>query len=58
MSTLYTPFRYDFVGSFLRPESLKEARAAYEDGRISSLFRTSMRRDAEIFSLMIAPGEC
>lgn len=35
MSTLYTPFRYDFVGSFLRPESLKEARAAYEDGRIS-----------------------
>lgn len=35
MSTLYTPFRYDFVGSFLRPESLKEARAAYEEGRIS-----------------------
>ena len=24
MSTLKTPFRYDFVGSFLRPEKLKE----------------------------------
>ena len=24
MSTLKTPFRYDFVGSFLRPESLKQ----------------------------------
>lgn len=35
MSTFRTPFRYDFVGSFLRPESLKEARAAYEDGSIS-----------------------
>ena len=23
MSTLKTPFRYDFVGSFLRPEKLK-----------------------------------
>lgn len=26
MSTLTTPFRYDFVGSFLRPEALKEAK--------------------------------
>ncbi len=24
MSTLKTPFRYDFVGSFLRPEKLKQ----------------------------------
>ena len=27
MSKLHTPFRYDFVGSFLRPEYLKKARA-------------------------------
>lgn len=27
MSTLKTPFRYDFVGSFLRPQALKDAKA-------------------------------
>ena len=26
MSTLKTPFRYDFVGSFLRPQALKDAK--------------------------------
>ena len=31
MSKLQTPFRYDFVGSFLRPEKLKEARGAEDD---------------------------
>lgn len=35
MSKLRTPFRYDFVGSFLRPERLKEARAARARGEIS-----------------------
>ncbi len=30
MSTLKTPFRYDFVGSFLRPEKLKAAKKAFE----------------------------
>ena len=30
-----TPFRYDFVGSFLRPLSLKEARKQFEAGTIS-----------------------
>ena len=27
-----TPFRYDFVGSFLRPEELKDARRSFEAG--------------------------
>ena len=36
MSTLKTPFRYDFVGSFLRPEYLKKARADYEAGTINA----------------------
>ena len=36
MSQLYTPFRYDFVGSFLRPEYLKKARADYEAGTINA----------------------
>ena len=34
MSNLKTPFRYDFVGSFLRPERLKEARRAFDNGNI------------------------
>lgn len=31
-----TPFRYDYVGSFLRPEQLKKARADYEAGIINA----------------------
>ena len=34
MSKLETPFRYDFVGSFLRPEKLKEARKQFDNGNI------------------------
>ena len=34
MSKLQTPFRYDYVGSFLRPAALKEARQKFEDGKI------------------------
>ena len=30
------PFRLDVVGSFLRPDAIKEARAAYADGAISA----------------------
>ena len=32
----HTPFRYDYVGSFLRTEKLKEARQAYFSGTINS----------------------
>lgn len=35
MSNLKTPFRYDFVGSFLRPQALKDAKTAYNDGKIT-----------------------
>ena len=35
MSTLRTPFRYDYVGSFLRHARLKEARRAYDQAKIS-----------------------
>ena len=34
MKDLQTPFRYDFVGSFLRPQALKDAKAAYQSGKI------------------------
>ena len=30
------PFRYDFVGSFLRPANLKAAREDFENGKISA----------------------
>lgn len=35
MTKLQTPFRYDFVGSFLRPQALKAAKAEYLAGKIS-----------------------
>ena len=34
MSNVQTPFRYDYVGSFLRPEKLKQARRQFDEGKI------------------------
>ena len=36
MSKHNTPFRYDYVGSFLRPEELKQARANWKAGKITA----------------------
>ncbi len=33
--SLQTPFRYDYVGSFLRPEKLKAARAQFDKGLLT-----------------------
>ena len=35
MSNIQTPYRYDFVGSFLRPQALKDAKAAFQAGKIT-----------------------
>ena len=35
MSKQLAPFHFDIVGSFLRPEELKEARQAFTEGKIS-----------------------
>jgi 5-methyltetrahydropteroyltriglutamate--homocysteine methyltransferase len=35
MSKYTSPCRYDFVGSFLRPEEVKQAKADYQAGKIS-----------------------
>lgn len=35
MNNLTAPFRFDFVGSFLRPEPLKQARLDHENGILS-----------------------
>ena len=45
MNTLHTPFRYDFVGSFLRPDKLKQARADYEAGTITEEQLTAVEDD-------------
>ena len=49
MSQLYTPFRYDFVGSFLRPEYLKKARADYEAGAMSA---EELKKTEEVITLL------
>lgn len=36
MSIYKTPFRYDYVGSFLRPDELKQARADFSSGKIDA----------------------
>ena len=41
-----TPFRYDYVGSFLRPEILKRARRDFEEGKISKEELTKVEDDA------------
>lgn len=42
----YTPFRADFVGSFLRPEKLKKARLDFEAGAISRETLTEIEDEA------------
>ena len=46
-----TPFRFDYVGSFLRPEPLKKARADYEAGAIIKEQLTEVE-DREIKALV------
>ncbi|MDO4280397.1 MAG: 5-methyltetrahydropteroyltriglutamate--homocysteine S-methyltransferase [Peptococcaceae bacterium] len=51
MSNLHGPFRYDFVGSFLRPERLKEARVQYKEGKIDAAALKAVE-DEEITKLI------
>lgn len=46
-----TPFRYDMVGSFLRPQALKEAREKFSNGAISSS-ELKQVEDQEIIKLV------
>ena len=46
-----TPFRYDFVGSFLRPKCIKDARKKYENNEISFEELTKVE-DTEIIKLI------
>ena len=51
-----TPFRYDHVGSFLRPEYLKEARKQYEQGDITKEQLTEVE-DKAITELVVKEKE-
>lgn len=46
-----TPFRYDIVGSFLRPAVLKDARLKYKNGEITAAQLKEVE-DAEIVKLV------
>lgn len=52
MSQQYAPFRYDYVGSFLRPDVLKKARAGFEEGTVSQEKLTKIE-DAVIQDLIV-----
>ena len=45
MAELKSPFRYDFVGSFLRPQHLKEARAKFKAGEIDRAALTAVENE-------------
>lgn len=58
-TTMYkenAPFKYDLVGSFLRPAGLKKARADYAEGRITAKELTAIE-DQEISKLITAQKE-
>ena len=46
-----SPFRFDIVGSFLRPKELKEARAKYQAGQITKAELTAIE-DKTIIDLI------
>lgn len=46
MTSLHAPFRFDYVGSFLRPEALKRARADFAASTISSEELTEVEDEA------------
>ena len=46
MSKQNTPFRYDFVGSFLRPAELKQARLDFQAGKIGADALKAAENDA------------
>lgn len=51
MADLKTPFRYDYVGSFLRPEALKQARKNFEEGKITKEELTAVEDDCSVIWL-------
>ena len=46
MGNFNAPFRFDYVGSFLRPVHLKQARADFEAGQITKAELESIENEA------------
>lgn len=46
MSRITSPYRYDFVGSFLRPENLKQARKDFKAGKLGKEQLTTIEDEA------------
>ena len=46
MAEIKAPYRYDVVGSFLRPKKLKEARESFSQGKISKEQLTTVENEA------------
>lgn len=46
LQNLSTPFRYDFVGSFLRPASVRNARKEFAEGKIDAAGLKAVEDDA------------
>lgn len=46
MENFNAPFRFDYVGSFLRPAHLKQARADFEAGQITKAELESIENEA------------
>ena len=46
MGNFNAPFRFDYVGSFLRPAHLKQARADFEAGQITKAELESIENEA------------
>lgn len=52
MSTLKTPFKYDFVGSFLRPQALKDAKMS--NGQSLNLLKKLQKKFGNKYKFMHA----
>ena len=49
MENFNAPFRFDYVGSFLRPAHLKQARADFEAGQITKAELESIENSKRCF---------
>ena len=58
MSKIQAPFKYDVMGSILRPEYLKQARADFQEGKITREELTALEDNAirDLIEKLVAHG--
>ena len=52
-----TPFRYDYVGSFLRPAALKQARVDFQSGAIDAAALKAVEDEEQLKIITAIGGE-